>query len=71
MSHSPRITHKGTRATQPGACSQSDDKKPRRAGPGRVAGLLLLAAVLALAFMGHLTPAMRVQWANFVSLCGF
>jgi len=32
---------------------------------------MLLALVLAVAFMGHLTPAMRVQWANFVSLCGF
>ena len=45
--------------------------KPRRFRPARVAGLLLLAVVLALAFVGHLTPDMRVQWANFVSMCGF
>ncbi|NYT68646.1 hypothetical protein [Pusillimonas noertemannii] len=51
--------------------STHNEEKPRRVTRGRVAGLLLLAVVLGLAFMGHLTPAMRVQWANFVSLCGF
>lgn len=45
--------------------------KPRRFKPARVAGLILLAAVVALAFVGHLTPDMQVQWANFVSMCGF
>ncbi|WP_397473836.1 hypothetical protein [Pusillimonas sp.] len=47
------------------------ENKPRRFKPARVAGLALLAAVLALAFVGHLTPDMKVQWANFVSMCGF
>ncbi len=51
--------------------SSTHKKNSRRATWGRAAGLLLLAVVLALAFMGHLTLAMRVQWANFVSLCGF
>jgi hypothetical protein len=37
----------------------------------RVAGGLALAAVLALSFIGYLTPDMQVQWANFMSLCGF
>lgn len=44
---------------------------PRRFRPARVAGLALLAVVLALAFAGHLTPDMQVQGANFVSMCGF
>lgn len=39
--------------------------------PWRIAGLLLLFAVLGLSFLGYLTPDMRVQWANFVALCGF
>ncbi|PLC50633.1 hypothetical protein CR159_06385 [Pollutimonas subterranea] len=37
----------------------------------RVVGWLALAAVLALSFVGHLTPQMQVQWANFMSMCGF
>jgi hypothetical protein len=37
----------------------------------RIAGLLALFTVLGLAFVGCLTPDMRVQWANFVALCGF
>ncbi|WP_202411771.1 hypothetical protein [Paracandidimonas lactea] len=37
----------------------------------RLAGGIALALVLALAFLGYLTPDMRVQWANFVALCGF
>lgn len=45
--------------------------KPRRFPLARVAWLTLLALVLTLAFIGYLTPAMRVQWANFVSMCGF
>jgi len=74
MSLSPRFTHKenSPHATEAGTCLRPvGKKKPRRVTWGRAAGLLLLAVVLALAFMGHLTPAMRVQWANFVSLCGF
>lgn len=46
-------------------------EKPRRLSLGRLAGLALLAVVLALAFAGHLSPDMRVQWANFMSMCGF
>lgn len=46
-------------------------KRARRFRPAQVAGLVLLAAVLALAFVGHLTPDMKVQWANFMSMCGF
>jgi hypothetical protein len=36
----------------------------------RVAGGVALAAVLALAFIGYLTPDMQVEWANFMWLCG-
>lgn len=51
--------------------SQPLAERPRRFGVARVVGLALLACVLALAFIGHLTPAMKVQWANFMSFCGF
>ena len=43
-----------------------------RVGRGwRVTGLLALAAVLALAFLGHLSPDMKLQWENLMALCGF
>ena len=37
----------------------------------RVAGLLALVAVLALAFVGYLSPDMQLQWENLMALCGF
>ena len=37
----------------------------------RAIGGVALAIVLGLAFLGYLTPDMRVQWANFMALCGF
>lgn len=37
----------------------------------RIAGLLALATVLALAFVGHLSPDMKLQWENLMALCGF
>lgn len=43
----------------------------RRARFWRVSGLIALAAVLALAFVGHLTPDMKLQWENLMALCGF
>jgi len=49
----------------------SHPEKPRRFTVARTAGLLALAAVLTASFIGHLAPSMRVQWANFVALCGF
>lgn len=46
-------------------------RKPGRFKLTHIAGGVLLAAVLTLAFIGHLTPSMKVQWANFMSMCGF
>ncbi|MGB3289767.1 MAG: hypothetical protein WBA83_10860 [Burkholderiaceae bacterium] len=43
---------------------------PRKGLWSRVATVALLA-VMALAFAGYLSPGMRVQWANFMALCGF
>lgn len=40
-------------------------------GAWKIAGRLALVAVLALAFIGYLTPDMRIQWANLMTLCGF
>lgn len=37
----------------------------------KLAGRLALLAVLVLAFVGYLTPDMRIQWANLMTLCGF
>src|SRR5690606_25834823 len=37
----------------------------------RIAGLALLLVVLALAFAGHLSPEMKLQWENLMALCGF
>ncbi len=43
--------------------------RPRRAW--RLVGFLALTAVLALAFLGHLSPDMKLQWENLMALCGF
>lgn len=40
-------------------------------GASRLIGRIVLFAVLALAFVGYLTPDMRIQWANLMTLCGF
>ena len=37
----------------------------------RVLGTLALGMVLGLSFLGYLTPSMRIQWENFMSMCGF
>lgn len=37
----------------------------------RVAPPLLLALVLGLSFLGWLSPDMKLQWENFMALCGF
>lgn len=37
----------------------------------RILGLLALAIVLGLAFVGHLSPDMQLQWENLMALCGF
>ncbi|NGM86916.1 hypothetical protein G5B35_06275 [Parapusillimonas sp. SGNA-6] len=57
------VSHAGTTA--------HTDAPVRRFSLKRMAGGVALAAVLALAFIGYLTPDMQVQWANFMSLCGF
>lgn len=52
--------------------SHHETSTPRRPGRlWRVTGLLALAAVLALAFVGHLSPDMKLQWENLMALCGF
>ena len=44
----------------------------RPAGRGRrLAGLVALFAVLAIAFVGYLSPDMQLQWENLMALCGF
>ncbi|HUH58859.1 MAG TPA: hypothetical protein VL001_02150 [Candidimonas sp.] len=50
---------------------QGGHKPASRISVGRIAGWFALTAVLALSFIGYLTPHMQVQWANFMSMCGF
>ncbi len=48
------------------------EQRPGRLRPAwRVAGFLVLFLVLALAFAGHLSPDMKLQWENLMALCGF
>lgn len=52
--------------------STPDTQSPSSAARHRrVVGALVLAAVLGLSFLGYLTPDMRIQWENFMSMCGF
>ncbi len=37
----------------------------------RMVGLIALAAVLGVAFLGYLSPDMALQWENLMALCGF
>jgi len=37
----------------------------------RIAGWLLLVAVLALGFAGYFTPGMRLNWDSIAAMCGF
>jgi len=57
--------------TSHSSSSGTSVKPAHRLTLGRVAGWLALTAVLALSFVGYLTPQMQVQWANFMSMCGF
>jgi len=50
---------------------QGGEPVRRIAWPWRVAGMLALALVLGLAFLGHLSPEMKLQWENLMALCGF
>lgn len=43
----------------------------RRFNIGKLIGRLIMATVVGLAFVGYLTPSMRIQWANLMTLCGF
>jgi len=59
---------------QPGAGMKPpppEQQMPRLSWRWRIAGGIAVSLALALAFVGYLGPDMRVQWANFVSLCGF
>lgn len=44
---------------------------PRSSRWLRVALGLALAAVLAVGFLGYLTPSMRINWEAIASMCGF
>ncbi|MDN4015421.1 hypothetical protein [Zwartia panacis] len=51
---------------------QEQPAQPRRISLWlRVTLGLIFIAVLAVGFMGYLTPAMRVSWEAIASMCGF
>ena len=51
---------------------QEQPAQPRRISLWlRVTFGLIFIAVLAVGFMGYLTPAMRVSWEAIASMCGF
>lgn len=37
----------------------------------RVVGWSLLAAVMAVGFLGYLSPGMRLNWETIAAMCGF
>lgn len=37
----------------------------------RALGRVAVALVLGLAFLGYVSPEMRLQWENLMALCGF
>ncbi len=37
----------------------------------RLAGWFLLVAVMAVGFLGYLTPGMRLNWETIAAMCGF
>jgi hypothetical protein len=52
--------------------SSLDTQVPRQSTASkRLLGALALSLVLGLSFLGYLTPGMRIQWENFMSMCGF
>lgn len=57
--------------TEPSPLQHSDPKSPRSKPLWRTAGFIALGFVLALAFLGHLSPEMKLQWENLMTLCGF
>lgn len=50
---------------------QQTQLKPRGSTWLRVTLGVMLVVVLAVGFMGYLTPAMRVSWEAVASMCGF
>lgn len=58
--------------SNPPSVHHDDPPSPvRRRGASKIIGRVALIAVLGLAFAGYLTPDMRIQWANLMTLCGF
>ena len=55
----------------PNQADTQHDASTRKGGISKLVGCLVLLAVLGLAFLGYLTPDMRIQWANLMTLCGF
>lgn len=57
-------------STEPHLDTQTG-RSARRVSVSSIIGRLALIVVLGLAFVGYLTPGMRIQWANLMTLCGF
>ncbi len=52
--------------------SEQPTESPRRHGRlARAGGLFAVAAIMAAAFVGYLSPDMQLQWESLMALCGF
>jgi hypothetical protein len=45
--------------------------KPKASLTWRVLGWSLLGLVMAIGFLGYLTPGMRLNWETIAAMCGF
>lgn len=60
-----------SKSSQQSEPMQQAQLKPRVSTWLRVTLGVVLVALLAVGFMGYLTPAMRVSWEAVASMCGF
>lgn len=57
--------------TEPSPLQHPGPRRPRLRPLRRAAGFVALALIMALAFLGHQSPEMKLQWENLMALCGF
>jgi len=56
---------------QPSSDLSTDASIPKASLTWRVLGWSLLVVVMAIGFLGYLTPGMRMNWETIAAMCGF